>query len=1026
MMNFRDLKIGTQLRLGLGVILALVMVLGVVTWMQTEDLWLQTKGLYEHPFTVRQAVDAIEAQVLAMHRDIKDLCLVETDQERKNIDLDLDRREVEVHRQFKIVHDSYLGPQTDILEAEKVFIEWKAIRDETHNILREGKIAEAIKRTRPADIGGRHVEKILSEIKDISDFAKKRADRFYFEAKEHESSLRMHLIIVIGVILSLCLIVTWILIKGIKEPITELTAVTGQFRQGKMDIRSRYSSSNEFGGLSGSFNAMADAIQTHMQINEKAAQLAGVMLREEEAHVFCHELLKALLAQTGSQVGAVYFLNDAKTAFEHFESIGLGAGARAAFSASELEGELGTALAARQIHRIGNIPADTRFAFAAVSGNFMPREILTIPVLSDRYVAAMISLASIRAYDAESIRLVNDVWSVLTARVNGILAFRKIKDLAVRLESQNRELDAQKQELAAQAGELTEQNTELEMQKRQLDEANRLKSSFLSNMSHELRTPLNSVIALSSVLHRRLRPAGPVPSPGMEKDENAGSGDPASLGVGQMVMSETHVTIPAEEYGYLEIIERNGRSLLALINDILDLSRIEAGREEISITRFSLRELASELAAMFEPLVLEKKIAFLNEVPGDLPLMESDRDKCCHILQNLASNAVKFTEQGQVVITAQQSGGEIHIIVSDTGIGIAAGHLSFIFDEFRQADDSTSRKYGGTGLGLAIAKKYALMLGGGIGVESTLGKGSTFTLRLPLVLKMPGATRPEDIGQSSTEYASRAMAISAMSGRGQTVLVVEDNEPAIVQLTDILQTDGYRVQVARNGQEALAWIEQKVPDAMILDLMMPEVDGFQVLRAVRSAERTSSLPVLILTAKHVTKEELSFLKGNNIHQLIQKGDINKAGLLAAVARMASPHPHAASVPNTPAPRFTRSGKPVVLVVEDNADSRRTAKALLQDRYHVLEAADGLAAIEQALACKPDLILMDISMPVLDGVEALKKLRKDEVLRRIPVIAVTASAMKGDRETILAHGFDGYLSKPLDLELLNKTLQEALD
>ncbi|HEY5473818.1 MAG TPA: ATP-binding protein, partial [Candidatus Limnocylindrales bacterium] len=472
--------------------------------------------------------------------------------------------------------------------------------------------------------------------------------------------------VIVAVILLFSLTVAWLLLRAIKAPLAELTAASDQFRQGKMGARSRYLSANEFGILSASFNAMADATQTEMQIGENAAQLAGVMLREDEVHAFCRELLKGLLQHTGSQVGAVYFLNDAKTAYEHFESIGLGVGGRAAFSALELEGELGAVLATRQIQRITAIPADTRFTFAAVSGAFRPQEILTIPVLSDHEVTAVISLASVRPYDAPSVRLVNDIWSVLTARVNGVLAFRRIKDLAEKLEHQNRELDAQKRELAVQADELAEQNTELEMQKRQLGEANRLKSAFLSNMSHELRTPLSSVIALTGVLNRRLAN-----------------------------------TIPAEEHGYLEVIERNGKNLLALINDILDLSRIEAGREDISVSRFFACDLASEIVAMIEPQAREKNIALLNQVSGDLPCISSDLAKCRHILQNLVGNAVKFTEQGQVTIAARQMGNEIDVAVTDSGIGIAADQLPHVFDEFRQADDSTSRKYGGTGLGLA-------------------------------------------------------------------------------------------------------------------------------------------------------------------------------------------------------------------------------------------------------------------------------------------------------------------------------------
>jgi CheY-like chemotaxis protein len=257
--------------------------------------------------------------------------------------------------------------------------------------------------------------------------------------------------------------------------------------------------------------------------------------------------------------------------------------------------------------------------------------------------------------------------------------------------------------------------------------------------------------------------------------------------------------------------------------------------------------------------------------------------------------------------------------------------------------------------------------------------------------------------------------------------LVEDSESAVIQLTDILGNEGYRIHVARNGAEALAQVQQALPDALILDLMMPEVDGFQVLKEIRGQERTAHLPVLILTAKHVTKEELSFLKGNHIHQLIQKGDVNKAGLLAEVARMVAPPPIPIPTSAFRASRSQlRSGKPVVLIVEDNPDSLRTAHALLSERYQVIEAADGRAGVEQARVHRPDIILMDIAMPVMDGIAALLEIRADDALRATPVIAVTASAMKGDRETILAHGFDGYLSKPIDHDALMKTLQQMLD
>jgi signal transduction histidine kinase/DNA-binding response OmpR family regulator/HAMP domain-containing protein len=997
-MGFKDIRIGTQLRLGMGLILLLVIGLGALAKVQTDQIWLQTRNLYDHPLTVRRALGALEHNLLTIRLGMKDIALGESDQAVATTLGEIEIHRTDILRQFEILDSNYLGPHEDVVMLRDEFDKWNTLRGESIRMLQAGDAA-AVARTKHGGVGNDQAEKVMAQFNKIDAFARNKAEQLLQDATALNETLNRNLLILVTSILVLSMAVAWWLFKGIKDPLQQLGDLMDQFRRGKLEARSQYASANEFGVLAASFNAMADTIQTEIQSNENAAQLSGVMLREEEVHGFCRELLKDLLLHTGSQVGAVYFVNEAKTSFELFDSIGMNTNARATFSATDLEGELGAALATRQIQRITAIPADTRFTFASVSGEFTPREILTIPVPSDHHVSAVISLASIHPYDTGSMRLVNDIWSVLTARMNGVLAFRKIQVFADRLEHQNRELDAQKRELVAQSNELTQQNTELEMQKRRLDEANRLKSTFLSNMSHELRTPLNSVIALAGVLNRRL-----------EK------------------------TIPQEEHSYLEVIERNGKNLLALINDILDLSRIEAGREEINVSNFSLRDLVGEITAMLEPQAVEKNLALTNRVSGDLPFITSDHHKCLHILQNLMGNAVKFTESGSIEVSAQAANGNLNVAVRDTGIGIAPDQFPHIFDEFRQADDSNSRKFGGTGLGLAIAKKYASLLGGTITVESEPGQGSTFTLRLPMEVSSKAKTTAG--GWPATGLTTRPAA--ALSGHGQNILLVEDSEPAVIQLTDILVRQGYHLHVARNGKEALALIEHTLPDAMILDLMMPEVDGFQVLKVIRNLERTARIPVLILTAKHVTKEELSFLTGNHIHQLIQKGNVDQHELLTAVATMVAPLSEtpgstpAAPLPETPAPRVAPrqrpglTGKRLVLVVEDNPDSLLTAKALLQDHYQVLEATDGQAGVEQARRHRPDLILLDISMPVMDGIQALQELRKDETLRHIPVIALTASAMRGDRETILAYGFDDYLSKPLDAELLHETLRKAFD
>jgi methyl-accepting chemotaxis protein len=465
-MKLRDLKIGTQLRLGLGIILFFAILLAAIAWVQTNIQWQQTEGLYEHPYQVRLALGDLEADILAIRSGMKELIMVQDGQELDTVLQEMEVRKADAAKQFGVLDDRYLGPRSDVSRLYDDFVKWNTIREETIRLCREGKTAEASARIKSEGVGGAHVAVFFGRLQTIDDFARNKAEEFYRDASKKNDILHYQLVGLIAVILVLSLFVVWLTLKGIKTPLTELTFVTGQFMEGRMNARSRYSSANEFGKLSASFNSMADAIQTQMQITTSEAQLAGTMLRGDDVHIFCREMLEALLQYTGSQMGAVYFLNEAGTTFELFYSIGMRAGAQVAFSAAELEGKLGKALVARRIQHITDIPADTHFTFAAASGSLMPREILIIPILSEHGVSAVISLASVHTYAAQTIQLVNNIWNVLTARVNGVLAFRKIKELAEQLEGKNRKLDAQRQALAEQVAEVAKLNTGKESQKR--------------------------------------------------------------------------------------------------------------------------------------------------------------------------------------------------------------------------------------------------------------------------------------------------------------------------------------------------------------------------------------------------------------------------------------------------------------------------------------------------------------------------------------------------------------------------------
>ncbi|PKL29194.1 MAG: hybrid sensor histidine kinase/response regulator [Spirochaetae bacterium HGW-Spirochaetae-2] len=974
-MKLKDLKISKQIDIYFSAVFIIVAILVANSFLYVDALWENTSGLYNNPLTVRRAVGDIKVDVLLIHRDMRQLPFEDSQREIEQLLGNIETCEADMDRQLATLYDRYLGPQADIDEVSEALTRWKAIRNETVRLLRAGHIEEVAERVKSNGVGGAQTDLILSHLTDISDFAMLKSDDFFQTAQEHRNQIMVQMIFLCAGLLVLLVVIGLYLRKGILPPLATLAEATEAINRGEMDTRVRNDSPNELGDLSRAFDTMAETIQTEMEYRKKVARISAVMFQHGTLREFCQELLRNLLEMTDSQLGAIYLLEESANRFERYESIGVLQDELSSFAVAGKEGEFGVPLASKKVHHVTDIPADAQMVFSTVSGDYKAKEIITIPIAQGNDTVSMISLASIKRYSAESIQLVNGLVNEITASFNAVMSSQRILEFSQKLQSTNAELEQQTRELEMQADELAEQNAELEMQKNQLDEASRLKTNFLSNMSHELRTPLNSVIALSGVLGRRLADK-----------------------------------IPADECSYLEIIERNGRNLLTMINDILDISRIEAGREEIEITRFNTNDTISEVVSMIQPQAQQQNIElFLTSSDSGITI-ESDASKFQHILQNLIGNAVKFTEAGSVEISSTKIGNSIAISVKDTGIGISEESIPHIFDEFRQADGSTSRRFGGTGLGLAIAKKYADLLGGTIAVTSSPGVGSEFILTLPL--HYTGRHYQSEQSGIGTDTNSRLQSFQhdVQDLSGKTILLVEDNESAIIQIKDLVEDLGCQVHVAHDAIEAFAIIDQTIPDAMILDLMMPDVDGFKVLGMLRNAEPTAHIPVLILTAKHITKEELRFLKRNNIHQLIQKGDVKRLELQHAVSTML--HPDKPKVGQVAGKPRAFEGKPVVLVVEDNVDNMITVKALLGDNHIVLEASTAQEGMEMARKQVPNLILMDIALPDINGIEAFRKIRRTPQTQHIPVIALTASVMRHERETILSHGFDAFIAKPI--------------
>ena len=989
----KNSKIGTQLQIGFAILQLFVIILGAISYHQSDRLHLQTESMYNHPLQVRRSIGELTSSIYAIRVNMKSIVLTEltdvADKETKELEdmISIDLLDKSVINIIEILRNIYLGPVSDIDLMEYEFIKWKSIREKSISLYKAGNIKEAAKRSTSEGVGKQQAEVVLKSLENISLFATGKGDEFFTTSQKLSSSLNRQLLFITAFIILISLLIGKFLIAAVRKPIQELIDATQRFHEGDLDARSSNTSQNEFGELSDSYNKLADGIHANLSLNEKIEKISGLMLSEDNTKIFFQKTLHALSEYTDSQIAAVYLLSNDNKSYEHLESIGLNKNARQSFAAENFEGEFGSAISSRKVKHIKNITEHTHFAFYTVSGKFIPREILTIPVHTNKGVIAIISLASLGLYSKQSIQLIDKILITLSARVEGLLAYSKIKAFSATLKIQNTELEASKKELSSQSAELTQQNTELELQKKQLSQANQLKTSFFSNMSHELRTPLNSVISLSGVLYKRLANK-----------------------------------ISEEEYSYLEIIKRNGKNLLSLINNILDIARLEAGHEDVEINKFNNADLIDDIVSSLSIQANQKKIKLIHSKTNTNLFITSDIKKCRHILQNIISNAVKFTDKGKVEVSAKQNDDDIVITVTDTGVGISEDQITFIFDEFKQADSSTSRRFGGTGLGLSIAKKYVNMLGGRISIKSKIGKGSEFTITLPLQYASENKIVNAETS-SLFKHRTQSSLNQVPDKHEKTILLVDDSEPALVQMKDILEECGYHVLLANDGSEALAIIENNIPDAMILDLMMPGIDGFQVLRSIRDKEQTAHLPVLILTAKHITKEELKFLKSNNVRQLIQKGNVNSDDLLGAVANLLFPETEELK---TLQPELqTIEGKPVVLVVEDNPDNMLSARVILSDDFTVLEAVNGIEGVSMAKKFKPNLILMDIALPKMDGIEAFKKIRNDPELQHIKIIALTASAMAQEREVVLAHGFDAFIPKPIDGQEFFNTINRTL-
>ncbi len=805
-------------------------------------------------------------------------------------------------------------------------------------------------------------------------------------------------IALLAIIFPVVVLISIMVGRTIAKPIQKINKTVKDFDHGKFGVRCDVVGKDEVASLAESFNTMAQTLETQIAIRNGVADISQTIIKTVNVDEFAEKVLRGLLELSDCQIGAFYLLDEISERFNHIESVGLAEDSARSFCCNDYEGELGKALATKTISIVRDISADSMFTFKTTVGDIIPKEIMTIPIVVANKIEAIISIASISSFSDVFQNIVENLHLTLDSAFAKRLADAKTAKLNEELTFKNTELQNQATELEQQTVELEEQSEELKIQQLHVEQANKLKSEFLSNMSHELRTPLNSVLSLSQL----------------------------------MLADDLQDQNPQEIKERIEIIERNGKRLLKLINDILDLSKIESGKMDIYASSFTINELIDPIVSSMKPIGMEKGIELNVDIEKNIDVLNNDKDKLQQVLINLISNALKFTHEGQVGIRVTQVGQYVVFNVWDSGIGIPQYALKSVFDEFKQVDGSTTRQYGGTGLGLAICKKITTLLGGRISVESEVDVGTTFTLTIPLKIEH------KEYIQYNDNIKPQGVKKSIPDGKIPRILVVEDDRISRDQIKRLLSDSGFHVDVAENGEEGLKMVQKNTPDAMILDLMMPKVDGFKVVEVVRSVPKTKSLPVLVLTAKDISAGERATLSYNNVHQLIQKGSLDREQLVEAVYELIGWNKNyvisdevdkSAESEIEPEKIKSEPGEKIsILVVDDYEDNLVTTialvKTVLKDlNVEISEARDGLEAVQAAKEIKPHLILMDIQMPNMGGTEATSIIKNIPELENTIVIALTASAMLGDREAIMDAGCDDYISKPVEPRRLNAILRK---
>jgi len=759
-------------------------------------------------------------------------------------------------------------------------------------------------------------------------------------------------VVLVNVLIAVfAMVLGFILTRSITKPVEHLRDGTQNIMKGiyePITLRQR----DEFGDLANDFNQMSKMLQNNYNRLTAYSEILTALNEHESLSTLEQASLQILCLHTDASIGALYLLDTDSKILRLVSGYALqNINNRTEYKMGE--GIPGQCAAMKQTIEVNDFVAAKDFIIDTGLVNVVPAYILAVPVLFQENLIGVIVLGSMKSFDVQRRDIMDNSAPQIGVAITNAMNLESTKKLS--------------SEIATKNNELNSKNVELQ-------KAYRVKSDFLSNMSHELRTPLNSIIGFTSVLL-------------------AQQGDP----------------LTADQAKALEKVLKNGKHLLELINDILDFSKIEAGRTPINMSSDEIANIVSNAMVTVESLLIGKDVKLLQEIEPDLPMLNTDTLKVKQILLNLLSNAAKFTDHGAITITAKKHNSMISISVKDDGIGIEAKNLDRVFEEFQQIDSSNARKYKGTGLGLAIAKKYALLLGGNLTLRSEIGKGSTFTLVIPPVIPDERLPKPVDEAPAnkSTVVAQTSKSVSEKSptsSAGVLVLCIDDDPEVIDLLRRYLIPEGYSVRGVNSGEEGIRLAQELHPAVITLDIMMPEKDGWQVLRELKDNPMTRDIPVII-------------------HSVVENRPLALSlGALEVVTKPSEPKEILSIVE-----RACQSNKQPIMIVDDNQDFADSLKILLEvEGYKAVALYSGEDALRDIGTINPSLLILDLIMPGIDGFAVVERLRSQERWHNLPIVILSGADITIEQRQNLNRQTQEFIEKGhFSKELISSTINKII-